>query len=455
MLLDNPANYLTLFLICFTETVMLYCTYTVFLNRNLRPSSRYYLSLFAYFCAVIYTSVNYFSVFYVSLLCFVLTALIAFYFFRETTPVKLTVAFLFVALNYACTIFVDVILWRITGEPFEHFFVILKQSPGSQIGLFLLFSLTIWLIHLFRKMQLSHPRQIQLVFVSAVPFVMLFLLMRIFVLGRSLHNAEYLFSFYLGISGLLFSIALSLLFWVDRITTVEDISQKKATMEQMLAMQSEYYAAMDEQQKELQGWLHDLNNHMRYINAMLDEQHYAEAKQYIAKMYTTIFAAPSAYKTGNRVFDAILNQKLPLFPPDVKIDINIIIPPCLSIDDVDICILLGNLIDNASEACNRVSEKQQAKFLVLKAEIKKNFLRIHVANSFNGEVRNENNFYQSVKTVDRYCGVGLTNVQRVVHKYDGTLTITHTHNVFSVTILLNLGLYTSTGPNILTDPAKD
>ena len=446
MILDSIGAYGTLLLICFTETFMLHYAYTVFLTRNPIPDSLYYLSLVGYFCAVIFTSVNYFSIFVVSLICFVLTALIAFFFFEETPPVKITVAFLFVALNYACTIFVDIILWKLQDASFQQFSVMLKQTSRSQLWLCILFILLTGFIHFLKTRPGKYQNLLQLAFASAVPPIMLYLIMRSFTLGRLLHISQNLFPFYGYISGLLFCTALSLYFWVDHTTTIDEITQKKATMKQMMAMQSQYYATLDSQQKEIQGILHDVKNHMQYINFMIDSQQYSDAKEYISKIYDAVYNNKSTFSSGNRVFDAILNQKLSGVSRDISIQTNIIVPPELSIDDVDICILLGNLVNNALEACNRISGEGQKKFINLNASIKKNFLCIKVSNSFNGEVRMENNIYKTVKTGERYCGIGLSNVRRVVDKYEGKIFIDHADRVFTVSLMLNLGF--SAAPEI-------
>ena len=70
----------------------------------------------------------------------------------------------------------------------------------------------------------------------------------------------------------------------------------------------------------------------------------------------------------------------------INLKCSIIIPPSLNIADVDLCILFGNLIDNAVEACERIVEPGRKKFIVLNVNIKKDYLFIDIANSFTGEV---------------------------------------------------------------------
>ncbi|MEG0325428.1 MAG: GHKL domain-containing protein [Cellulosilyticaceae bacterium] len=66
--------------------------------------------------------------------------------------------------------------------------------------------------------------------------------------------------------------------------------------------------------------------------------------------------------------------------------IHSILPPLLNISDVDLCILLGNLLDNTLEACNRIEDLVARKFAYLELCVKKNMLYIKVSNSFDGVV---------------------------------------------------------------------
>ena len=89
----------------------------------------------------------------------------------------------------------------------------------------------------------------------------------------------------------------------------------------------------------------------------------------------------------------------------------------------------GNLIDNAVEACERIVEPGRKKFIVLNVNIKKDYLFIDIANSFTGEVKKQNNIYRTVKIDERYCGIGLFNIRKIVEKYNGEFSVSHSDNV--------------------------
>ena len=432
---------ITIVLICVTETAMLHHAFATFLNRNLVKKKYSVLALIGYFCCVIFTSVNDFSVYFVSSFCFFLIVIIAFLFFNDIAEIKITVSFMFVALNYACTILASTMHWRIQQQSVWDYPVTLKQTILTQIFLYTIFSLLVYIIDKLRGLQEKHRAVFNGIYVFTVPLCMLLLIFKLFTFTSTVQSSSYFFVYHLAISGLLFLTSLSLYFLTDRTSTLDNVNRQKMMVEQMLAMQNNYYSALDSQQKEIQSIFHDLKNHMRYIKTMLDSQQYDEASQYINRVYNDTVQLQSSCQSGNRVFDSILNQKLSVASRnEIPVKLSLIIPPILTIDDVDICILLGNLMDNAIEACNRIEEDGPKKFIDVKASIKKEYLYVNISNAYNGQVKIENHVYQTVKTGVRYSGIGLSNVQRVVEKYNGKVSITHEDNVFTVSCLLGLDL---------------
>lgn len=57
----------------------------------------------------------------------------------------------------------------------------------------------------------------------------------------------------------------------------------------------------------------------------------------------------------------------------IRLEFDLIIPPQLSVRDIDILILLGNLLDNAMEACKRLEIEDGEKFIYVNARVQKDF----------------------------------------------------------------------------------
>ena len=111
------------------------------------------------------------------------------------------------------------------------------------------------------------------------------------------------------------------------------------------------------------------------------------------------------------------------------------VPPILRINNVDMCILLGNLLDNAVEACSRMSA-QTDRFIDVDIRLKGMFLSVDIANSYSGLLNVNGGRYLTTKLKQESHGLGISNVERVVKKYEGRLTFTHDDTTFRAVAIL-------------------
>ena len=111
---------------------------------------------------------------------------------------------------------------------------------------------------------------------------------------------------------------------------------------------------------EMRGWKHDYHNHMQKIRAHLALGEYAEADEYINLMENELDSVGVKYKTGNTSVDAMLNSKLSLAGnKGLSVKCDAILPDKLLFNPVDLCIIIGNLIDNAIEACEKCEPEKR------------------------------------------------------------------------------------------------
>ena len=110
--------------------------------------------------------------------------------------------------------------------------------------------------------------------------------------------------------------------------------------------------------------------------------------------------------------------------------------PLSFIQDIDLIIIMGNIIDNAIEA----SKKVESGYLDIKIfETQKgHFLMIRVENKFNGIVKRQGDSFHTTKENESKHGIGLKNVKDCIKKYDGILQIDTENNVFTVSIIFTV-----------------
>lgn len=185
----------------------------------------------------------------------------------------------------------------------------------------------------------------------------------------------------------------------------------------------------------MRGWRHDYHNHMQSVKAYLAGNQIEEARNYLNHLETDLDDIRMLFDTGNLNVDAILNAKISLaLEHKIKCDYKAVIPEHLTVSELDLCVLIGNLIDNAVEACRNVEPEQQ--FLRLYIAPLKQQLYISVCNATNEVVRKLDEEYISKKRGDH--GQGLKRINHIVEKYEGYINRKNEPGVFVTEIMLPL-----------------
>ena len=142
-------------------------------------------------------------------------------------------------------------------------------------------------------------------------------------------------------------------------------------------------------------------------------------------------------KTGNVRIDALLNSKLSLAQArGIPVEAKAIVPHSLPLSEVDLGIIVGNLMDNAMEACLKI-EEQEKRFLRVYIDVLKGQLYIYVMNSVGEKPQKKGRLYLTTKD-SRNHGFGLMRMDRVVAKYHGYLDRQNEDGVFATEVLLPL-----------------
>ena len=120
---------------------------------------------------------------------------------------------------------------------------------------------------------------------------------------------------------------------------------------------------------DMRGWRHDYHNHMQVMKAQLTMGNLEGIGAYLDKREREMDRVDTLVKSGNLMADAILNSKLTLARRQkISVNCKAELPERISVADVDLCVILGNLLDNAIEACGRMEEG--ARFLRVYMRVK-------------------------------------------------------------------------------------
>lgn len=198
---------------------------------------------------------------------------------------------------------------------------------------------------------------------------------------------------------------------------------------------SHQYEEVKEIYLNMRGWRHDYHNHLQAMKAQIAAGQLEEMKQYLSGLEQNLEKVDTYVKSGNIMADAILNSKLSLAEQKgIQVNCKAVLPEALSIEDVDLCVLLGNLLDNALEACEKIPEQQR--FLRIYMVVNKSQLYVSVQNSAKEELDfNERNY---ISTKRGNHGLGMKRVKALADKYEGYLTLANEPGIFAAEVTLPL-----------------
>ena len=186
----------------------------------------------------------------------------------------------------------------------------------------------------------------------------------------------------------------------------------------------------------MRGWRHDYHNHIQSLKGYLSLNKVEQMKNYLNELETDLDSIDTLYHSGNLQLDSILNAKLAIAEKgQIRIHCDASIPPQLHVSDLDLCVILGNLLDNAIESCRKIKDPDE-RFIRVYIGILKKQLYILITNATSETVKQRTDHYFTTKRGDH--GHGLKRVDQVVKKYDGYLNRQNEPGVFATEIVLPL-----------------
>ncbi len=144
----------------------------------------------------------------------------------------------------------------------------------------------------------------------------------------------------------------------------------------------------------------------------------------------------SVANSGNIVIDSLIGYwDMIAKKKGIDFSVHIQVPMMMPFKGADICLILGNLLENAVEATEKISEK---KYIKIHIKYDKSNLLVFVSNSYEGDlIKTKDKKLKSTKADAKNHGIGLSSVQRVAHKYHGIVTIEDsTPKQFRIRVLL-------------------
>lgn len=196
------------------------------------------------------------------------------------------------------------------------------------------------------------------------------------------------------------------------------------------------YKMLYEQYRQSERLRHDMKNHMIALGGLLKDRDWEKMDVYLRNMQDAGNLGMGEEVTGNRVIDALLYQKRKLAErKNILWECDVQMPKDCCIDEFDLCVLFGNVLDNALEACDRLQGGEN-RFINIQAKMIKKCFLLEVRNSAGAKDENQAGFWG--KNNVHGHGIGLLNISDMVHGYNGAMDIEKGKGIFEISILLPL-----------------
>jgi hypothetical protein len=238
----------------------------------------------------------------------------------------------------------------------------------------------------------------------------------------------------IGILVIIFCIAVSIIHSDKKILKVEN-----SLLKEQYELQFANYMAMQQKELEIHKLYHDIGNHVKTIQILVNQGDTQEAKEYTLKLSQQYQNIRKGLYCNNKVINAVLIQKLKVCEENsIRYEMDLAIPKTLSIQDIDLMCIYSNLLDNAIESCQRDAGLDD--YIKIKTSQVGNYLGIKITNSKKSEQSEHLSVseYGTTKKDKSMHGYGLRIIDEIVKRYDGYKELQDNNGEFSAMVMLKL-----------------
>lgn len=193
----------------------------------------------------------------------------------------------------------------------------------------------------------------------------------------------------------------------------------KQTYLKLVAMQEEQAKRHLEEVRsihnEMRGYKHDFHHHLQALKGQLEAGETDRAIAYIEQLDQNLQGVDTLLKTGNVTADAILSAKIaPARAAGIAVTVQANLPAALTLSDLELSIVIGNLLDNAIEACQKAAGDR---FIRLSLRMKGNMLYFYLLNSAGKKQTKVGSLFKTGKTGAH--GFGLHRAETIIRQHGG------------------------------------
>jgi len=198
-----------------------------------------------------------------------------------------------------------------------------------------------------------------------------------------------------------------------------------------IVMQKEYYGTLSIQMKEIRKIKHDISHFIGVMSRLAEEGNFDKLKVFLSEYCEKTEMDQLPVFCENTIANSIIGYYfLRAKEYGIRFESKCNISEQVNISDSDLCIVLGNALENAVHACRQM-DLSMMRYVSIEAEIMKGLQLIKVKNSYQGQLEMNEGRYISSKQGNSH-GLGIQNIEKVVEAYNGLVKIEHEDKVFTV-----------------------
>lgn len=229
-----------------------------------------------------------------------------------------------------------------------------------------------------------------------------------------------------------FVINFGVYFLIRQIQRLEKEKYELKLIEDRMSFQEQKYNEVMSVWDSIRKIQHDMKHHLAVINGQLDDAQYDECQKYVKTLLPNVERMGSLVRSDNAVIDYLINSKLaPLKDKNTEVIVSGIVSDFSDIQDTDLVCIVGNILDNAIEAVDKLPERRiELHFM------KQNASRMIICrNTIAESVLEKNSDLKSTKKDSADHGLGHKIVERTAKQYGGIVDYSESNGMFCVQIM--------------------
>lgn len=238
---------------------------------------------------------------------------------------------------------------------------------------------------------------------------------------------------FISVIGFLLFLNIMIIYIFDHIIDKFQFMHENAQLQHQMDYQDANYEKVVHSFKSIKRIIHDTNQQFLYIEECIKRNELAAAMEHIKTTLNKVEGVYQRVNTGNLVIDALVTNTLSIGQANgITIDTKLnLCSQEVHIDRYDLCVVIGNMLDNAIEASKKLKIAED-RYILIKIHSTESTLLIHILNHKENEVAH----LHSHKQPPEFHGIGLTNIANICDKYGGHMTIETKNKVFNNMVFL-------------------